>query len=173
MINYINPKTNEVFATDAELENLNSIEEFKTVLNTVYVGENNTMAVFNTYIKGETVIDKDDDEEEEDKYEFDGYAIIIVNKNDSDDTSMIYTHNRNIVDTVEIYDNILIIDSMPYIINNNYITQYMSGLGLFDKVYPEDEMKLKQMLNKVTNLKELEEACDYIDVYLSELENDN
>lgn len=172
MLHYINPKTKEVLLSSEEFEKVKTIEELKDLLKTSnIVGENKTMTVFSLYVKGEEII-KDDDDDDDDSFvdEIDNYCIVVVNNNDIKDSKMLVTYGPKPLVNVKIYDNIVIVNSIPHIVEHNVILTYCKTINDFEDVNVEDYNRINKQLNKITTYQELEETCDELNDFLVEID---
>lgn len=170
MLHYINPKTKEVLLSSEEFEKVKTIEELKELFKTSnIVGENKSMTVFSLYVKGEEII-KDDDDDDSFVNEIDNYCILVVNNNDIKDSTMLVTYGPKPLVNVKIYDNIVIVNSIPHIVENNVILTYRKTIDDFEDVNVEDYNRINKQLNKITTYQELEETCDELNDFLVEIE---
>lgn len=170
MLHYINPKTKEVLLSSEEFEKVKTIEELKELFKTSnIVGENKSMTVFSLYVKGEEII-KDDDDNDSFVDEIDNYCIVVVNNNDIKDTAMLVTYGPKPLVNVKIYDNIVIVNSIPHIVENNVILTYRKTIDDFEHVNVEDYNRINKQLNKITTYQELEETCDELNDFLDEID---
>lgn len=170
MLHYINPKTKEVLLSSEEFEKVKTIEELKELFKTSnIVGENKSMTVFSLYVKGEEII-KDDDNDDSFVNEIDNYCIVVVNNNDIKDTAMLVTYVPKPLVNVKIYDNIVIVNSIPHIVENNVILTYRKTIDDFEHVNVEDYNRINKQLNKITTYQELEETCDELNDFLDEID---
>ena len=170
MLHYINPKTKEVLLSSEEFEKVKTIEELKELFKTSnIVGENKSMTVFSLYVKGEEII-KDDDDDDSFVDEIDNYCIVVVNNNDIKDSTMLVTYGTKPLVNVKIYDNIVIVNSIPHIVENNAILTYRKTINDFEDVNVEDYNRINKQLNKITTYQELEETCDELNDFLVEID---
>lgn len=168
MLHYINPKTKEVLLSSEEFEKVKTIEELKNLFKTSnIVGENKSMTVFSLYVKGEEII-KDDDDSFVD--EVDNYCIVVVNNNNIKDSTMLVTYGPKPLVNVKIYDNIVIVNSIPHIVENNVILTYRKTIDDFEDVNVEDYNRINKQLNKITTYQELKETCDELNDFLVEID---
>lgn len=170
MLHYINPKTKEVLLSSEEFEQVKTIEELKELFKTSnIVGENKSMTVFSLYVKGEEII-KDDDDDDSFVDEIDNYCIVVVNNNNIKDLTMLATYGPKPLVNVKIYDNIVIVNSIPHIVENNVILTYRKNIDDFEDVNVEDYNRINKQLNKITTYQELEETCDELNDFLVEID---
>lgn len=171
MLNYINPKTREVLLSSEEFEKVKTIEELKELFKTSnIVGENKSMTVFSLYVKGEEIIKDDDDDDDSFVDEIDNYCIVVINNNDIQDSAMLVTYGPKPLVDVKIYDNIVIVNSIPHIVENNVILTYRKTIDDFEDVNVEDYNRINEQLNKITTYQELEETCEELNDFLAELD---
>lgn len=170
MLHYINPKTKEVLLSSEDFEKVKTIEELKELFKTSnIVGENKSMTVFSLYVEGEEII-KDDDDDDSFVDEIDNYCIVVVNNNDIKDTAMLVTYGPKPLVNVKIYENIVIVNSIPHIVENNVILTYRKTIDDFEHVSVEDYNRINKQLNKITTYQELEETCDELNDFLDEID---
>lgn len=170
MLHYINPKTKEVLLSSEEFEQVKTIEELKELFKTSnIVGENKSMTVFSLYVKGEEII-KDDDDDDSFVDEIDNYCIVVVNNNNIKDSTMLATYGPKPFVNVKIYDNIVIVNSIPHIVENNVILTYRKNIDDFEDVNVEDYNRINKQLNKITTYQELKETCDELNDFLVEID---
>jgi hypothetical protein len=171
MLHYINPKTREVLLSSEEFEKVKTIEELKTLFKpSNIVGENKSMTVFSLYVKGEEIIKDDDDDNDSFVDEIDNYCIVVVNNNDIQDSSMFVTYGPKPIVNVKIYDNIVIVNSIPHIVENNVMLTYHKTIDDFEDVNAEDYNSINKQLNEITTYQELVKACEDINSFLAELD---
>ena len=171
MLHYINPKTKEVLLSSEEFEKVKTIEELKDLFKTSnIVGENKSMTLFSLYVKGEEIIKDDDDDNDSFVDEIDNYCIVVVNNNDIKDTAMLVTYGPKPLVNVKIYDNIVIVNSIPHIVENNLILTYRKTIDDFEHVNVEDYNRINKQFNKITTYQELEETCDELNDFLDEID---
>lgn len=171
MLNYINPKTREVLLSSEEFEKVKTIEELKELFKTSnIVGENKSMTVFSLYVKGEEIIKDEDDDDDSFVDEIDNYCIVVVNNNNIQDSRMLITYGPKPLVAVKIYDNIVIVNSIPHIVENNVILTYRKTIDDFEDVNVEDYNRINEQLNKITTYQELEETCEELNDFLAELD---
>lgn len=171
MLHYINPKTKEVLLSSEEFEQVKTIEELKELFKTSnIVGENKSMTVFSLYVKGEEIIKDDDDDDDSFVDEIDNYCIVVVNNYDIKDTKMLVTYGPKPLVNVKIYDNIVIVNSIPHIVENNVILTYRKTIDDFEDVNVEDYNRINKQLNKITTYQELKETCDELNDFLVEID---
>lgn len=171
MLNYINPKTQEVLLSSEEFEKVKTIEELKALFKTSnIVGENKSMTVFSLYVKGEEIIKDEDDDDDSFVDEIDNYCIVVVNNNNIQDSRMLITYGPKPLVDVKIYDNIVIVNSIPHIVENNVILTYRKTIDDFEDVNVEDYNRINEQLNKITTYQELEETCEELNDFLAELD---
>ena len=171
MLHYINPKTREVLLSSEEFEKVKTIEELKALFKTSnIVGENKTMTVFSLYVKGEEIIKDDDDDDDSFVDEIDNYCIVVVNNNDIQDSSMLVTYGPKPIVNVKIYDNIVIVNYIPHIVENNVMLTYHKTIDDFEDVNVEDYNSINKQLNEITTYQELVKTCEDINSFLAELD---
>lgn len=171
MLNYINPKTREVLLSSEEFEKVKTIEELKELFKTSnIVGENKSMTVFSLYVKGEEIIKDEDDDDDSFVDEIDNYCIVVVNNNNIQDSTMLITYGPKPLVDVKIYDNIVIVNSIPHIVENNVILTYRKTIDDFEDVNVEDYNRINEQLNEITTYQELEETCEELNDFLAELD---
>jgi hypothetical protein len=170
MIHYINPKTKEVLLSSEDFEKVKTIEELKTLFKiTNLVGENKSMTVFSLYVKGEEII-KDDDDDDSFVDKIDNYCIVAVNNSNIQDSSMFVTYGPKPIVNVKIYDNVVIVNSIPHIVENNVMLTCNEIIYDFEDVNTEDYNYINEQLNKITTYQELEKTCKDINNFLVELD---
>lgn len=170
MLHYINPKTREVLLSSEEFEKVKTLEELKTLFKPSNIfGENKSMTVFSLYVKGEEII-KDDDDDESFVNEIDNYCIVVVNNSDIQDSSMLVTYGPKPIVNVKIYDNIVIVNYIPHIVENNVMLTYHKTIDDFEDVNVEDYNSINKQLNEITTYQELVKACEDINSFLAELD---
>lgn len=170
MLHYINPKTKEVLLSSEDFEKVKTIEELKTLFKiTNLVGENKSMTVFSLYVKGEEII-KDDDDDDSFVDKIDNYCIVAVNNSNIQDSSMFVTYGPKPIVNVKIYDNVVIVNSIPHIVENNVMLTCNEIIYDFEDVNTEDYDYINEQLNKITTYQELEKTCKDINNFLVELD---
>jgi hypothetical protein len=171
MLHYINPKTREVLLSSEEFEKVKTLEELKTLFKpSNIVGENKSMTVFSLHVKGEEIIKDDDDDNDSFVDEIDNYCIVVVNNSNIQDSSMLVTYGPKPIVNVKIYDNIVIVNYIPHIVENNVMLTYHKTIDDFENVNVEDYNSINKQLNEITTYQELVKACEDINSFLAELD---
>lgn len=171
MLHYINPKTREVLLSSEEFEKVKTLEELKELFKpSNIVGENKSMTVFSLYVKGEEIIKDDDDDNDSFVDEIDNYCIVVVNNSNIQDSSMLVTYGPKPIVNVKIYDNIVIVNYIPHIVENNVMLTYHKTIDDFEDVNVEDYNSINKQLNEITTYQELVKACEDINSFLAELD---
>lgn len=142
------------------LKSITTLEELKETMKSAYVGENDDMIIYHTFLKYVEQYDKKTDGFN-DTETWEQYCVYVVNKHDLADCNWV-TSNRAF-DNIYIGKTMIIANSMPFLIEEESKT--FAFIKDTIDFYGDERVdnQIRDILDKVNNYTDLEEACSLID----------